>query len=685
MKSNQGVAPEERFINPYNFVPLEAQCERQPINAYKEGKELYSGYIDCSIHLKTPIFIPNSSGECVLSNMKSKNDDKYEKSYDFFSYDDLSHCKPGDRKEVYSVPVIPGSEIRGVVRSVFEAAFNGCLSTIDTGRVLHRRSAANDVKKPGILRYDTNQKKWFVYSCDRIMLNRRFDKLGDKHKHGKFMSNEEYNGYDEGQKIYFKKSDNKYDNKYYMPYVVDDFFVGEPTQDMDNLWQEGYLHKGEPFGTKKHHESVFYFEKESHRKYNKLTVDEKTIYNFEAVLNLYEENNNEKKEGSPHTGYAAYKKQTLSKIKNKEDILVFYSAANGNQAQYLSPSMISQQVYYAKIKEMLTKNGGYEPCEDRHCVCPACALFGMIPPDEQNTRSRTARQALGSRVRFTDATLLESSLLKERKDYYRGDIRLPAMGEPKPGAVEFYTKKPSDYQEGALFWTYDYLVKKEGKTRTPIKDSAFGIRGRKFYWHSENWKQHKDKLHGKSTEFLKENINTNMTVGVRPLNHEKCPAFQFKVYYEHLTWDELNQLKWSLDFNDSACSHKIGRGKPLGFGSIQLKIEQVMQRTIDLQTGEWFMKQFPDTCREELPESDAMKDLKLITGWESKPTATISYPQIRLERTTEPREQQNNVNEEASHRWFTENAKHDKKVLPTIQEEMSANEASNWLKKIKVK
>ncbi|WP_283655711.1 RAMP superfamily CRISPR-associated protein [Paenibacillus sp. RC334] len=364
---------------------------------------------------------------------------------------------------------------------------------------------------------------------------------------------------------------------------------------------------------------------------------------------------------------------------------MFYSAANGNQAQYLSPSMISQQVYYTKIKEMLTKNGGYEPCEDRHCVCPACALFGMIPPDEQNTRSRTARQALGSRVRFTDATLLESSLLKERKDYYRGDIRLPAMGEPKPGAVEFYTKKPSDYQEGALFWTYDYWVKKEGKTRTPIKDSAFGIRGRKFYWHSENWKQYKDKLHGISTEFLKENINTNMTAGVRPLNHEKCPAFQFKVYYEHLTWDELNQLKWSLDFNDSACSHKIGRGKPLGFGSIQLKIEQVMQRTIDLQTGEWFMKQFPDTCREELPESDAMKDLKLITGWESKPTATISYPQIRLERTTEPREQQNNVNEEASHRWFTENAKRDKKVLPTIQEEMSANEASNWLKKIKVK
>lgn len=100
------------FVNPYNFVPLEGKCLR-----YAPMLGDLTGVIECTLTTLSPLFIPDTESK------EERNDIP---SYKFFSYDGQT-------------PVIPGSSIRGVVRGVYEAAFNGCLSALSSEHHLARR------------------------------------------------------------------------------------------------------------------------------------------------------------------------------------------------------------------------------------------------------------------------------------------------------------------------------------------------------------------------------------------------------------------------------------------------------------------------------------------------------------------------------------------------------------------
>ena len=139
----------KRFVNPYNFIPLMESCSRSVPTA--EFEDCYTGYFDCRIKLLTPLFIPNTSSSSRLLSEEEKRNEKCKdekwKGYDFYSYDDWS-SEEWEGKGLPlppQNPAIPGSEIRGALRSVFEAAFNGCMSSVSAGRVLSERT--NKAKK----------------------------------------------------------------------------------------------------------------------------------------------------------------------------------------------------------------------------------------------------------------------------------------------------------------------------------------------------------------------------------------------------------------------------------------------------------------------------------------------------------------------------------------------------------
>lgn len=84
-------------------------------------------------------------------------------------------------------------------------------------------------------------------------------------------------------------------------------------------------------------------------------------------------------------------------------------------------------------------------------------------------------------------------------------------------------------------------------------------------------------------------------------------VFKFRVYFENITKEELNRLRWSLTFDDPDCAHKIGRAKPLGLGSVRMSVKQVGSRQIDQETGEW-------SCRSQfLENSPKVAVLKLFS------------------------------------------------------------------------
>jgi len=107
-------------MNPYNFVRLRAMdkdARQTPVSHSKFVAGRYTGRITCTLTALSAIFIPapNSTIEVGLPIDDKK---KLKANLEFF------HLGNPNR------PAIPGSSLKGMLRSVAEAAVNGCLSVL---------------------------------------------------------------------------------------------------------------------------------------------------------------------------------------------------------------------------------------------------------------------------------------------------------------------------------------------------------------------------------------------------------------------------------------------------------------------------------------------------------------------------------------------------------------------------
>lgn len=647
----------EAFVNPYNFVPLLEHCDRGGCD--KEEPDKHTGYLECELSLLTPLIIPNTSSEHALDSGEYK-------SYEFFSYENLSGIQADSQRKPPKQPVIPASAIRGPVRSVYEAAFNCCLSSVSLRRPLGRRS--NQPKHPGLLVKKND--KWFLTPCKRAMLNvQSRDRKGsfDEVKHGKCVEWEEYKSWKEGEKIWITLSDEPYkqimDTK-----VVQNYLLDKKLNNGVNLHNGmilGWLHKGEPF-SRKHHESVFYKEADSsndNKSCKEIPVKDSVIEQLRSVIKQYQDKEKD-----------CYKEYCIDKINGPIPVYYWKNPDSTNETLYLSPSCIGKEQFTTTIEDLLKANGEYQPCTEASNMCSGCKVFGMVG-SENNGKT----EASGSKVRFTDASLSEESA--QAKIVYKTGF-LPEMGEPRPGAVEFYTFPPYGPNQSAKdygwdntqgYWTYDYLVRKDNKNRSrePINGKNLKIRGRKFYWHSgqESLLSDNTKMNPKMSQIVR---------SLQPKREDGTPCkFTFRVYFEQLSKQELSRLCWALDFGNPSCAHKIGHAKPLGYGSVNIKIKEIKFRTIDQTTGRWEVSS-KDMNSEEVrerinsEENIAIKTVSLMANWEKKPDK-VNYPIAEKKGGTKN-------NDKASHQWFAFNRSFDKetssmnpafhKILPKPEEEL---------------
>lgn len=108
-----------QFVNPYTFVPHHSPLRQVPAGHTpdaEEARDLVSGVIDIQVTLDTPLLLPADT---------PKNPGRHQ------------HWLLEDRRVR-----IPGSSVKGAVRAVHEAAFDGCLRIIDTEFVPSYRSPA---------------------------------------------------------------------------------------------------------------------------------------------------------------------------------------------------------------------------------------------------------------------------------------------------------------------------------------------------------------------------------------------------------------------------------------------------------------------------------------------------------------------------------------------------------------
>lgn len=607
------------FINPYTFVPFskEQPIGRNPLNPPPSEKR-HTGVLKCRLFVRTPLGIPDAEREKEDAIVKGH------KEYPFFSY----------KENGKDIPAIPGSSLRGIIRSVFETATDSCFSTLRENTGLTKRVGNREAYKPGILRWES--RRWRLYESERYLL--AVDP-GDFNENKGRTNYTKYEGLPEdiyvnmsqkgnGSRVAITKAGEKLrfgDLVYFQPYTA-----GKGTYKKNGylIWKgaasnvnkkmtggvcgsgikEGLVYIGETFAKKKHGESIFTFGTEV-----KGFTEEQLRTAYEGMaetLRIYRDPAINRSKG--HSGYTDFEY-----ARKETGIPVWYSAKD----KKLSLASIGRTFYNTSLNEL---TGERNPCINRKNLCEACALFGMA-----------GDESLGSRVRITDARAQNGYVLEE--------ATLKILGQPRYSYLPFY----------ARFSSGSGISPKGAKAEAPSSydDKNVEIAGRKFYWHNQNAATDRRIYRTENKSKMNSTMELAMPGG----------EFCFDIYYDGITEEQLQKLMWCIHFgennkNGNLC-HKLGHGKPLGLGSVKIVIEENAERVFEKESYRWVKESMPEMETE--PEFKKSRELKRVMDFRGlDKNIPIKYPYIcdRYGRElSEPHGNEVVKNEDARHLWYQKN------------------------------
>jgi len=565
------------FLNVYNFVPFPTKVKR----AYPETGKL-SGVINYTITPLTPMMIPNSSSNRAFQvgeklGWDEKKEEPNHKTYDFFSYTNLEKNKKYDNQ--CFEPVIPGSEIRGVIRNIYETITYSCMGVLNSGTYPSKR--VQDPFKPGLIKKDDKGNLSLIeaesYQCSYPGAELWFNKRGKQ-------------VYQEGEKVKFNGEE----------------IGGVLRAQVDEGSQMGYIINGNDFPRKKY-VHVFEVKKDVHKHEVPVgTIDNEEIERLKAVIFAYQQKTK---------AYENYKVNLEGFLKKKESgyFPVYYDVVAGSML-FLSPGCITREIYSQTIGSLA---GGFAPCEDKR-ICQACNLFGKV-----NMGAHT------SRLRFCDAKVMNTSKKRNFREYYYNNgtpITLQVLENPRLNNVDFYLTQP----EESRFWTYDYYVDERG-----IRIAPGQLRGRKYFWHQRNPNLPETIAPSKmnrTVRLLRGGDDAPIFEG--KLYFENITQTEF----DRLLWI-LNCGSNSEEEKNIA--YKIGGGKPLGLGSVKLAVTSYTLRKLELKDGALSYSEdtvesvsvsdYGDEKYSFNPE--VMDAFRIITDWEKiDDSVMVSYP-VTYEQT----------------------------------------------------
>lgn len=400
---NYSINKQVKFVNPYNFVRLsKEESERTNILEYPETSEKFvTGKLRCALTTKTPL--------AILDTESVKKDAIKHPTFNFYSVD-------GEKR-------IPGSTIRGCIRSTYETLTDSCFVTMAKEMLLTNRVDPRKAYKPGLLIKENND--WVLYDAERLCVRVNGKKASFTDKV-------------DGERCIEQNVDKK---RFYWGDAVDingeDIQLKNGRKFVTHMVKNDchatngcyYVYVGEPFGEKKKYQSVF-------MKKEKETSDIKVaMERLEYARNIYEKFKSMGKGlEDHHTGYAGYERA------KKGGVIPIWYKKEGNSYS-LSLASVGRRVYERPVNDMIGEKRN--PCQTRTKACPACQLFGM------------AKEGIGSKVRITDAKIVNEGKCATRM--------LMELGSPRTGYVPFYSENGVDFY-----------------------DPAAMICGRKYYWHIPN-------------------------------------------------------------------------------------------------------------------------------------------------------------------------------------------------------
>lgn len=503
-----------------------------------------------------------------------------------------------------SKPVIPGSSIRGPLRNMYETLTDSCYATARPDQYITARP--KKAFEPALLKKNGNI--WELCSATRykFQIDEYFTAIGE-HLDSKISS------------MTYKAAVGNYgkDVRFNQHNVYFAKNIGSST-----AGKKGYYYVGEYISNKKY-ESIFVKKNEiknitpnSIKQAFDALKDTLKVYRDEKVNQKFVKSI-VKWNADQHGGYANVDLDAFEK--NGGVLPIWYKEVNGKY--YFSLASIGRFKYYTPIDSILKKKNKM-PCADLKKLCKACSLFGMVGNEE----------GLGSSIRITDA-IFEGNISDSIKEYNLTELRTP-----HPSYLPFYAKT-DNYLSG-----YD--------------DPKCNIRGRKFYWH---FKPDYNKLEN----LPEDKVDTKMC-GIDK------GSFTFKVYFENITDEQLAELATLLclgenDKNGKRC-YKLGHGKPLGFGSAKIVVENIQIRDFKSKEHKYIIKSCSNLGNDikgwdlfsdnkfDVPLTniyDSLDNISKILDFELNSNAEVKYPNV-INKSNKP-EREPKENELSSAQWFSQN------------------------------
>jgi len=463
---------------PYNFVPLnEKLVEAQnlvPPSLNKFESDKFSGYIKLGLVTKTPLFIRGENEKFFM--VKDQNEK----------------------------PLIPGSSLRGMIRTLVEIASFGKFdnSRFDDKRLSHRgmadkSSLKNDYNNAiaetpltGYLIFDEVQKKYLIYPVDAQPFTQRT-----------FIENSYVE--DNGWKVFTGKMESK-------------------DQNGNINWQKT---------KQKHFQFVPIDTNASPLPVNKDAI--KAYTEDETAAKDYEQGKN------TNEYYDVLVRLKKEANKFKEGIPVFYEAVNGEVTSF-GHTRFYRVPYLFSISQHVDL--GLKP---KKTIDFSESIFGTTE--------------CAGRLFFENART-------ESDDVYEpgGPFQPKILSSPKPTTFQHYIDQSPLKKD---------TPQKELKTWNN-KDAK--IRGYKLYWHRKTTSDNSNNNEyaswvekaGKKTKSHPDPIKP-IKVGVAFISH---------IRFENLSKEEIGSLLFVLNLPKNSdtkddpknCCHKLGMGKPLGLGSVEI-------------------------------------------------------------------------------------------------------------------
>ncbi|MBI4377980.1 MAG: TIGR03986 family CRISPR-associated RAMP protein [Nitrospinae bacterium] len=231
----------------------------------------------------------------------------------------------------------------------------------------------------------------------------------------------------------------------------------------------------------------------------------------------------------------------LQPEKVKDSMLVYAKFNEANNIEYLTYTRVPRKPYEYGVSDIVNRIGK-NPCNNLNSLCPACNIFGFVK----------GKNSLAGKISVS------MGVITENKGFH-DPVPIKTLSSPKPTFCQFYLINNR---------------KHNGKSTRPhlTYDNSNAEIGRKEYLnHSPEYLDYEDPS-GEQTKF-------NSTI--KPL--KEGSKFKFKIYFQNLNNYEFGSLLYALNmkYNNQRVGFKLGMGKPLGLGSVEVENLEVKKADIN--------------------------------------------------------------------------------------------------------